>query len=133
MTYEAPTSDTPPIDLGNRGLRFWHETLERFELRPDEIAILAATCRQLDDVARLETALRDAPTLVRTRGGAEVPNPVFREVRGARLAASRLMAQLRLADAEGSTSSASAAGAALVRQRRDRQHLPARLEVLRDG
>src|SRR4051794_27301637 len=96
---EEVTAENPPLDLRNRGARFWRDVLSKYELRVDEIAILVSCCRTLDEISQLEDALRKTETVT----GAK-PNALFAALRSHRLTYARLSARLGLDDASGSAS-----------------------------
>jgi hypothetical protein len=86
--------EPPPGDLGARGAGFWCAVVEDHELRPDELVLLAETCRQLD----LLDALREVPGPLVTGDGKVHPAVV--EARQVRAELRRFMAQLNLPDAD---------------------------------
>lgn len=94
MTKRAPNG------LQSGGQRFWRSVLADFELSASELVILEASCRQIDEIAALEDALRDAPTMTIGSQGQQRVHPAFTELRNHRLALSRLLAALGLRDAE---------------------------------
>ena len=54
---------TPP-GLGPRGRRIWGETVQNFDLRADESALLLELCRSYDRLDVLEAAVVKAPLLL---------------------------------------------------------------------
>ena len=91
---------TPPIALGDDGLRLWNGVRAQYEFRPDELELLLAACRTLDEVARLEEALATADVLVTGSRGQVRSNPLVSEVRAHRLALRALLSTLGIPDLE---------------------------------
>jgi hypothetical protein len=83
----------PPSDLvpRGRGRRFWRGVTGAYDLRPDELELLAEACRQLD----LLEALRSAATSVLL---GERVHPALVEARQVRQELRRTLAQLCLPD-----------------------------------
>jgi Phage terminase, small subunit len=77
--------------------------MARFEPDVQELRILEAACRTLDDLSRLETALAAAPAVISGSRGNEMPNPLFAQIRSHRLALGRLLTALGLESAQGRT------------------------------
>ncbi len=87
-----------PAGLAARGRKLWVDTLETFDLRPDEKALLLELARTLDVIDVLESALRDAPLMTEGSAGQQRSNPLLSEIRGHRLAAVQLFRSLGLSD-----------------------------------
>jgi hypothetical protein len=86
--------------LGVEGRRVWREVTGPFELDLRELENLRMACAQLDLVARLDAVIeRDGLTVVGSTGQPRL-NPAVVEVRQARVAASRLLGELRLPDVD---------------------------------
>jgi len=68
-------------------------------MRGDELLLLAAAAKLVDETARLEAELNTAPTMLPGSKGQDRVNPLFAEVRAHRLALGRVLSQLGLADA----------------------------------
>lgn len=101
---------TPPKGLNVAGRGLWvklHEALpETVEFDERERALLELACRQADDVARLERAVRrDGATVVGSRGQTRL-HPALGELRQARLAVGRLLGELELPNFEEKPQSA---------------------------
>ena len=88
-----------PSHLKAAGRRFWDEVLDDFEVGPDELRLLEAACRTIDELGRLEVALRDAPTLTSGSMGQTVVHPLFGEVRAHRTTLVRLVKALGIVEA----------------------------------
>lgn len=93
-------SDVPrmPEKLGSAGQALWSSIVPVFELRPDELRVLADACRQADLVERLEEALAEAPLTVKGSMGQEVASPYLSEVRQHRTVLANLLKGLKLPD-----------------------------------
>lgn len=85
-----------PSGLSTRAKRVWTKTLESYELREDELAILADLCQEYTIVDSLQAALEDAPLMVRASHGGEAINPIYSELRMHRQAAMSLWKALKL-------------------------------------
>jgi hypothetical protein len=108
------------VGLGAGGRRLWRDVTDAYTLREDERQALAAAARTLDELARLEAALKDAPVVVRGSAGQERPNPLFAEARAHRLALRTLLGAVGLVDGEADRhvgAARSTAGRTLARQR----------------
>ena len=87
----APPSDLEPR---GRGRHFWRAVLAENELRPDELEVLAESCRMLD----LLDQLRLSATDIIVDGKM---HPAIVEARQVRQELRRALAQLSLQDPEG--------------------------------
>ncbi|MER6402992.1 hypothetical protein ABT269_05550 [Streptomyces viridosporus] len=90
----------PRVELGARGYELWRAVLEDHELRTDELRVLEDACREADLIERLEEGMRGAPLVVNGSQGQPVANPIVQELRQHRALVSRLLAALKLSDAE---------------------------------
>lgn len=107
-----------PTSLNAAGRGLWDDVQSGYVLRPDEERLLAAACRTLDEVARLERALRGAPAVVPGSTGQDRANPLYGEVRAHRLALKQLLVAVGLDEEDVSAgASRSHAGRRLARQR----------------
>lgn len=94
-----PKPPRAPAGLGGAGRRLWRSVVNGFELRPDELELLAAACRLGDEVTALEDMIvKSTPLTIGSKNQVRV-NPLYSEVRAHRLALGRLLASLGLADA----------------------------------
>lgn len=98
MTTSKPN---PPPGLSKRGRRYWRTVLEAYELTDSEGEILTEICRTLDDLDRLAEAIKSQGAMVPGSAGQPVVHPALTEARGQRAILHRLVAALRLPDAEG--------------------------------
>jgi hypothetical protein len=102
---------TAPDGLGKAGTTLWRDVAEggKYDLRPDELRLLEAACRQYDLLAMLEAALAtdlaDGRYKVRGSQGQDVINPLISEVRQHRMAFKSLLAGLNLPDENGEVES----------------------------
>jgi hypothetical protein len=87
-----------PTKLGRAGRELWKSIIPRYDLRPDELRILADACRQADVVQRIEDALVDAPLMVKGSQGQLVASPLVSEVRQHRTVLANLLKSLKLPD-----------------------------------
>lgn len=93
-----------PSGLSARAKRVWTRTLENYELREDELAILSDYCQELSIVDSLQAALADAPLMVRASHGGEQINPIYPELRMHRQAAMSLWKALKLPELDAGDS-----------------------------
>lgn len=89
-----------PSGLAAAGRRLWRTVVGRYDLRPDEAALLAAAARTADELAVLEAALEDSPPVVVGSTGQPRPNGLFGEVRAHREILRRLLADLDVPEDE---------------------------------
>jgi hypothetical protein len=109
-----------PNGLAAGGRKLWRDVLAGFELRPDEERMLIAACRTVDELARLERALKNAKPVVAGSKGQDRVNPLFGEVRAHRLALRQLLAAIGIEEAADDRHAGdvrSNAGRKLARQR----------------
>lgn len=97
-----------PSDLSARAKRVWTKTLDNYELREDELSILADFCLEITIVDHLQSALKDAPLMVRATHGGEAINPIYSEIRMHRQAAMSLWKSLKLPDVDSEEAPAEA-------------------------
>lgn len=106
---------SPPDGLGDAGLALWRSIVPAYELRPDEVRLLADACREADLVARLEEALTDAPLMVIGSQGQQVINPLMQEVRQHRTVLAQLLKALKLPDSPAGAKQKAAAASEQAR------------------
>jgi hypothetical protein len=88
------TPPPAPDGLGERGLRLWTDTLSELEMDPDELLLLEEAARLADEIDTMGAALDAGELLSKGSRGQPVANPLIREIRGHRLALSRILRQL---------------------------------------
>lgn len=113
-------TQTAPRGLGAPGRRLWREVTGGWSLRPDELAVLAAACRCVDTLARLDEAVESGPLLERGSKGQPRVAPAVVEARMQRVALGQLLSRLDLPDlhpqpVEDAATSAKARTAAAAR------------------
>lgn len=91
-------SATPPTSLGDAGKALFTSIASKWELRPDELRVLADACAEADLVDDLALAMDGQPKLVTGSQGQQVINPLISEQRQHRMALASLLKQLRLPD-----------------------------------
>lgn len=99
-----------PSKLRARARRLWDDVTGTYQLRPDELAILADACRELDVIDKLERDLDGADSMVTGSMGQPVVNPLLAEIRQHRSCAQRLLNSLKLPDDPGEQGAAVASG-----------------------
>jgi len=92
------TTPTPPARLGEAGRELWASIVPAYDLRPDELRMLADACREADIVQRLEDELADSPLMVKGSQGQLVASPLVSEVRQHRTVLAGLLKALKLPD-----------------------------------
>ncbi|WP_327654771.1 hypothetical protein [Streptomyces sp. NBC_00483] len=138
MSDDENTPPPAPEGLGERGLRLWNDTLEKLELDPDELLLLEEAARLADELDTMGAALDEGDLLSKGSRGQPVANPLIREIRGHRLALSRILRQLGATrpgedDQERLTPSQRGRKAALARHHGDRALAPVRPMWSRQG
>jgi hypothetical protein len=89
----------PPVGLKTPGKRLWAAVAEEYVLTPAELAVLAEACRTVDELDRLERAVRKLPELTTIGSMGQVrPHPLLNEVRLHRQLFERLANSLNLPD-----------------------------------
>lgn len=96
---DAPTP--PPTDLLDTGRALWRDVTAKYELRADEVPLLAEMCRAVDRLAGIRAALVGQPLLVAGSTGQQRAHPLLGEERATVLVLAKLQAQLGLPDEVG--------------------------------
>lgn len=95
-----------PSGLAAKGKRLWKETVDKYDLRADELDTLEDICREADLIVRLEADLDGADLLVQGSQGQQVVNPIVSEIRQHRATKKALWASLKLPDESGEAGAA---------------------------
>lgn len=123
---KRPPLKPRPHRLKTKGRRLWDDVTSSYDLRPDELAVLEAACRELDLLNRIERVVDGLDSLmVAGSMGQQVVHPLVGEVRQHYTTFRQLVAALRLPDpttdagyGSASAVSTSARHAAMARWRR---------------
>lgn len=97
-----------PSGIGTSGTPLWSAVTGTYELRPDELRVLEAACRTLDELNRIEKALTTAPLTVKGSQGQEVAHPLLSQAVAHRRLYAGLVKQLDLPDEAGGSAVPSA-------------------------
>lgn len=100
MTDNRPSTPRAPKGLKSAGRGLWKEITSQWELRPDELRVLAKACSEEDIIERLKKGLEEAPLTSFGSQGQEVIHPLFSEIRQHMSTQAALLRQLRLAEAD---------------------------------
>ncbi len=103
MSADRAPAPRAPTGLGTRGRSFWRQTVAVFELSDVELELLREACRTLDECDQLAAAVKRDGITVMGSAGQPRAHPALAEVRQARAALGRLLSQLELPDADGSS------------------------------
>jgi phage terminase small subunit len=112
-----------PEGLDTAGAALWRAVTGVYELSPAEVETLRQCCRQVDLIARLDEALRDAPVVVTGSMGQMKAHPQVGAVAEARRTLDCLQRSLNLPmpdESAGHRRSPAAAAAAQARWRGQR-------------
>lgn len=92
-----------PDGLAPAGVALWQSVAPKYDLRPDEVAVLMSACKTADTIAELEKAWRDMGRPFITKGsmGQDVIHPLIAEMKTQRAAQAALLRQLKLPDEAG--------------------------------
>jgi hypothetical protein len=100
MTTSRPRK---PTGLGSRGSRLWRDITSDYSLRADELRLLEAAAKTLDELARLERALASEDVTVAGSKGQTRAHPLVASIDSHRRLLASLVKQLDLPDAETGT------------------------------
>ena len=90
----AGASPRQPAGLGAAGSALWKRLVGAYVFEPYEVGIVEAACRQADDIARLDAAIRSDGVLTEGSQGQPRLAQVVTEARQGREALVRLLARL---------------------------------------
>src|SRR5690348_15589801 len=90
----------PPESLGKPGSELWKSIAGKYELRPDELAVLKSACKTEDMISLLEAEWveRGRPMMSKGSMGQEVTHPLLAEQKSHQAAQAALLAKLKLPD-----------------------------------
>lgn len=92
-----------PAKLAAPGRALWKSVIEHdppYDLRPDELRVLADACREADLIAKLEQAQLDEPLTTKGSMGQKVISPFISELRQHRTVLANLLKSLKLPDSD---------------------------------
>lgn len=114
-----------PTGLKAAGAKLWHDIADDFQLRPDELRLLEAAGRTLDELALIERQLVGAKLVSKGSMGQDVAHPLLAAAVGHRRMYAALVKQLALPDIDAEsgevTNSLSEKRRAAANTRWDRQ------------
>lgn len=88
----------PPESLGAAGKALWRDVVAKYDLRADELRVLADTCHAADRVAAMRSEL-DVRSIVTTGSmGQDVVHPLVAELRAHEAQVATMLAKLKLPD-----------------------------------
>jgi len=93
----------PPEHLSTHGRALWDEIAGKYQLRPDELRMLADACAASDMLKAFEDAWREQGYPLTTKGsmGQLVEHPLIGSIDKQRKARQSFLARLKLPDAPG--------------------------------
>lgn len=94
------TTSKIPAGLKDRGARLWSDVTSSLELETHEELLLLEACRTADLLDQLAAQAEGAPLTVTNARGDEVAQPLHVEARQQRINLARILAALRIPDAE---------------------------------
>lgn len=97
---EGAMTPTMPTKLDRAGRDLWRSVTTKWDLRPDELRVLAEACRETDLIERLRVMLDGAPLTVDGSMGQTVMHPAVAEIRQHRNVLASLLRTLKLPDDE---------------------------------
>ena len=92
-----------PAGFKPRDAKLWHDIADNFQLRPDELRLLEAACRTLDELALIERQLVGASLVSKGSQGQEVAHPLLAAAVSHRRMYVALVKQLDLPDIDAET------------------------------
>ena len=98
MTAKTTRKPPAPPGPGKSGATLWRSIVAGYELRPDELRLLADACRTADLVDSMQTTLTADSLMTTGSMGQDRPHPLLTEVRGHRALLATLLKQLQLPD-----------------------------------
>lgn len=94
-----------PETLADAGRKLWSEITEKYDLRPDELRVLASACGAADMEAEFSKAWRDMGRPFMSRGsmGQEVEHPLIGSIDKQAKTKVAFLAKLKLPDMDEAT------------------------------
>lgn len=89
-----------PENLDSAGCGLWDSVTGKWDLRPDELRVLAEACREADLIERLRVMVDEVPLTVEGSMGQVVMHPAVAELRQHRNVLASLLRSLKLPDDE---------------------------------
>jgi hypothetical protein len=93
----------PPSGLAARGRAFWQQATEEYDLDLAEVELLTEVARAVDECEALHRVVEEQGRTVKGSRGQAVVHPALSELRQCRLMLGRLLGQLELPDADGTS------------------------------
>ena len=90
-----------PKNLGLAGRALWDAIEKPYELRPDELRVLGAACREQDLIDKMQTVLDSDALMITGSMGQQVVHPLVSEIRQHRTVLAALLRSLKLPDEGG--------------------------------
>jgi hypothetical protein len=90
----------PPSGLAAKGRAVWRNITRRYDLRPDELLVLARICRAVDRIATLDAIAAASEPIITGSHGGKVIHPAVVELRQQELVLARLVRVLALPDSD---------------------------------
>ena len=96
-------NENPPESLSSAGRSLWSDVVSAYDLRPDELRVLAAACGAEDMAAAFENAWAgdDFPLTTKGSMGQLVEHPLIGSIDKQRKAKAAFLRQLKLPDEAG--------------------------------
>lgn len=123
----------PPAGLGASGRSLWRSVVAEYVLRPDELTVLGAACRTVDELELLRVALATGPVMVAGSKGQPVPNPLLSEIRSHRALLGSLLKQIGISEAVEDDGAARSRSANAVKAARARWGDRSPRPIIADG
>ncbi len=117
MTTKPTPLPTAPRGLAPGGRLLWRSVLAGYEVSPIELRELRSLCFVVDEIDRMDAAIRESPLVVKGGRGAMVPHPLLVEVRRHREVFAKLLTALLADDSAGGRGDASSAARRMALKR----------------
>lgn len=108
----------PPDDMGPRAKTLWRDVVAEFELRPDELEVLASACYAAQRASEIRKELAGMDILLPGSMGQLVANPLLSEVRNHESHVAAMLGKLKLKETESGVASTRSAGARAAAQKK---------------